>query len=60
VSAVTAEAKIIFYYGVRSISRPWSLIKSDLDAHFGFPVTEKIEEANAYFRAKLHDLLETP
>jgi hypothetical protein len=55
---VAAESKIIFYYGIRSIPRPWSLTKDDLDAHFGFPVTEKIEQANDYFRAKLHDLLE--
>lgn len=55
---LAAESKIIFYYGIRSIPRPWSLTKDDLDAHFGFPVTEKIEQANDYFRAKLHDLLE--
>jgi hypothetical protein len=54
----TAESKIIFYYGVRSIPRPWSLVKDELDDHFGFPVVEKIEQANDYFRAKLHSLLE--
>ena len=53
-----AESKIIFYYGVRSIPRPWSLTKDELDAHFGFPVTQKIEQANDYFRTKLHELLE--
>ena len=57
---LSAESKIIFYYGVRSIPRPWSLIKSELDEHFGFPVVERIEEANEYFRTKLHALLETP
>jgi hypothetical protein len=58
VAPVTAESKIIFYYGIRSIPKPWSLTKDDLDAHFGFPVTEKIEQANDYFRTKLHALLE--
>ena len=53
-----AESKIIFYYGVRSIPRPWSLVKSELDEHFGFPVVDKIEQANDYFRDKLHALLE--
>jgi hypothetical protein len=53
-----AESKIIFYYGVRSIPRPWSLVKNELDEHFGFPVVEKIEQANDYFRDKLHALLE--
>jgi hypothetical protein len=54
-----AESKIIFYYGLRSIPAPWSLAKEDLDDHFGFPVTEKIEQANDYFRVKLHDLLDS-
>src|SRR5262245_44359731 len=49
----TAESKIIFYYGVRSLPRPWSLIKNELDEHFGFPVVERIEQANDYFRTKL-------
>ena len=54
----SAESKIIFYYGVRSIPRPWSLIKGELDEHFGFPVVDKIEQANDYFRTQLHALLE--
>jgi hypothetical protein len=55
-----AESRIIFYYGVRSIPRPWSLVREELDEHFGFPVVSRIEEANAYFQNKLHQLLETP
>lgn len=55
---LAAESRIIFYYGVRSIPRPWSLVKNELDYHFGFPVVAKIEEANEYFRARLHALLE--
>ncbi|MGH6796378.1 MAG: hypothetical protein ACREDM_13615 [Methylocella sp.] len=55
---IAAESKIIFYYGVRSIPQPWSLVRNELDNHFGFPVVAKIEEANEYFRAKLHALLE--
>lgn len=53
-----AESKIIFYYGIRSIPRPWSLVGTELDAHFGFPVKERVEQANEYFRVKLHELLE--
>jgi hypothetical protein len=55
---VGAESRIIFYYGRRSIPRPWSLVKDELDEHFGFPVVEKIEQANDYFRTKLHALLD--
>jgi hypothetical protein len=55
---IAAEARIIFYYGMRSIPRPWSLVKDELDGHFGFPVVERIEQANDYFRTKLHELLE--
>jgi hypothetical protein len=58
VGAHGAEARIIFYYGQRSIPRPWSLVRNDLDEHFGFPVVEKIEQANGYFRDRLHALLE--
>jgi len=60
VNPIAAESRIIFYYGMRSIPRPWSLVKSELDEHFGFPVVERIEEANEYFRTRLHELLETP
>jgi hypothetical protein len=55
---VSAESKIIFYYGRRSIPRPWSLVKGELDEHFGFPIVERIEQANDYFRTKLHALLD--
>lgn len=55
---VVAESKIIFYYGVRSIGRPWSLVGDELDEHFGFPILEKIDAANRYFRERLHALLE--
>jgi hypothetical protein len=58
VKPVRAESKIIFYYGIRSIPRPWSLVGAELDAHFGFAVTERVEQANEYFRGKLHELLE--
>jgi hypothetical protein len=57
-SPTAAESKIIFYYGVRSLPRPWSLVKRELDEHFGFPVVDKIEQANDYFRTRLHALLE--
>lgn len=53
-----AEAKIIFYYGIRSLPPPYSLTRGDLDMHFGFPITERIEQANAYFREKLYALLQ--
>ncbi len=55
-----AQSRIIFYYGVRSIPRPWSLVKKNLDEHFGFPVVEKSKKPMTYFRHKLHALLETP
>lgn len=55
---ISAESKIIFYYGVRSIPSPWSLVKHELDQHFDFPITDKIEEANDYFRTRLIALLD--
>jgi len=58
VRPMAAEARIIFYYGIRSIPRPWSLVRNEMDAHFGFPMVEKVEQANAYFQERLHQLLE--
>jgi hypothetical protein len=55
---IAAEAKIIFYYGRRSIPRPWSLVRDELDDHFGFPIVAKVEQANEYFRERLHQILE--
>jgi hypothetical protein len=54
----SADSKIIFYYGIRSIPSPWSLVNHELDAHFGFPIIEKIEQANDYFKNRLIDLLD--
>jgi hypothetical protein len=57
VFAQKAEARIIFYYGVRSIPRPYSLVGTELNDHFGFPVYDLVEQANAYFRERLYALL---
>jgi hypothetical protein len=61
--SASAESRIIFYYGVRSIRARGPSSKANLE-YFGFPVVERIEQgpnraANDYFRTKLHDLLET-
>lgn len=53
-----AEAKIIFYYGRRSIKPPFSLIGAELDAHFKFDVYGPVELVNNYFRERLYGLLE--
>ena len=53
-----AEARIIFYYGRRSIPRPYSLIGTELNEHFGFPVYDLVEDANRYFKERLYGLLE--
>lgn len=55
---VKAEARVIFYYGIRSLPRPYSLIGSELNDHFGFGVYDLVETVNTYFRQKLHELLE--
>jgi hypothetical protein len=53
-----AEAKIIYYYGVRSVPAPISLIRDELDEHFEYPVVEAVEQVNTYFRDRLHEVLE--
>lgn len=54
-----AESRIVFYYGQRSIPSPWSLIKEELDDHFQFPIVERVEKVNEYFKECLHSLLES-
>jgi hypothetical protein len=54
-----SEAKIIYYYGVRSIPAPISLVREDLDEHFEYPVVEAVEQVNTYFRNRVHELLAT-
>lgn len=53
-----ANARIIFYYGKRSIPPPYSLIGAELDDHFGFAITARIEAANQFYRDRVHQLLE--
>lgn len=56
--AETAEARVIFYYGIRSVDASLCLISEDLDAHFDFPVTSAIENVNECFRASLYSVIE--
>ena len=53
-----AEARIVFYYGLRSIEAPVSLISDELDDHFEFPVKSAIEAVNEYFRSRLYRLID--
>jgi hypothetical protein len=51
-----AEAKAIFYYGVRSIPKQLSLTGPELDEHFGWAVYQAVESVNAFFQQKLYEL----
>lgn len=55
--AELARSKIVFYYGMRSIPKPFSLIGSELDDHFGVNIQEKVERVNHYFRSRLIEIL---
>lgn len=56
---VIAEAKILFYYGVRSIPEPLSLVGGELDEHFGVPIFRNFQRINSYYSSQLHKLLES-
>ncbi len=58
IEASSAQAHIIFYYGLLSIPRPLALTGDELEEHFNFPVLGAIETVNDYFRRKLHALIE--
>lgn len=53
------EAYVIFYYGLRSIPEPYSLVGDDLDEHFEFPVGLALEMVNKVFREGLYALIES-
>jgi hypothetical protein len=56
--STSSEALIIFYYGLRSIPEPFSLVAEELDDHFDFPVYEALEVVNSRFRDRLYALIE--
>jgi hypothetical protein len=52
-----AFSHIIFYYGRCSIPKPFSLTGSEMDAHFGFPIFDAVEEVNKHYKARLFAIL---
>jgi hypothetical protein len=57
-TAKTARVHIIFYYGQCSIKKPFSLIDTELDKHFNWPVLEAVEKVNRAFRKRLTQMLD--
>lgn len=53
-----AESKIIFFYGIRSIPKPFSLTGDELDEHFGFDLVSAVELVNEYFKNSLYEILQ--
>jgi len=53
-----ANAYVIFYYGMRSIPEPYSLVDAELDDHFQFPVVEAVEAVNAKLRQGIYEMIE--
>jgi hypothetical protein len=56
-SASTGEARILFWYGKRSVPSPWSITGAEVDEHFGFPVADFVKEANRLFGSRLRTVL---
>lgn len=53
----TTSSHIIFYYGMCSIRRPYSLTRNELDDHFQWPVLDAVEAVNSYFQSRLFQIL---
>ena len=53
-----AYSYIISYYGLRALPKPYSLIKEELDTHFGVSIVKQVEDVNNYFRAKLESVIQ--
>ena len=56
--AKTAKSCIIFYYGARSIPKPFSFIREELNEHFGFEIVKPVEAVNKYFQKHLFKMLD--
>lgn len=54
-----AHSYIICYYGLRALPKPFSLIKEDLDNHFGASIIKEVELVNEYFKTNLHKMVES-
>lgn len=54
----SVQAHIIFYYGLLSLPKPFSLSGDELDEHFDFKVQEAIETVNQYFSRQLLGIIE--
>jgi hypothetical protein len=52
-----AFSHVIFYYGKCSLSGPFGLKGSEIDAHFGWPLRNAIEKLNAHFADRLKAIL---
>jgi hypothetical protein len=52
-----AFSHVIFYYEKCSIPKPFAVVGSELDEHFGCSVQELVEEVNAHFQKRLFSIL---
>ncbi len=53
-----AYSYIISYYGLRALPKPYSLIKEELDEHFGVSIIKQVEDVNNYFKTKLENVIQ--
>jgi hypothetical protein len=51
------SAHVVFYYGMKSLPRPFALTGDELDKHFGWPVRAAVEAVNELFRSRLFAIL---
>lgn len=60
-AVASAESRVLFYYGMRSVPAPWSLVRGpELDEYFSAPVTAYVEAATGKFRELLFQFLGLP
>lgn len=54
-----AHSYIVCYYGVRALPQPFSLIREDLDNHFGASIIKEVDSVNNYFKNLLHKMIDS-
>ena len=58
VKSENCEAKLICYYGEKTLPSPLSIDKDEIDKHFKVSILKDIESINQYYKEKLNELIE--
>lgn len=53
----SAISRVIFYYGLGYLPKPWKLSGVELDVHFDCPISATVDAMTIQFRERIHDFV---